>query len=114
MSNLPKSAKETLQRLIDQIERLETEKAGIGEDIRDKFLEAKASGFDPQIMKQVLRLRKKPKAERDEEEAVLGAYLSALGMLADTPLGEYAVKVHKIARSHGIPADVADQVVADA
>lgn len=87
-------AAEDLQRLVNQIERLEAEKAGISEDIRDKLAEAKASGFDVKILKQVLRLRKKSKTERDEEEAVLATYLHALGMLAeqmgDTPMGDWA------------------------
>jgi uncharacterized protein (UPF0335 family) len=84
-------AAEDLQRLVSQIERLEEEKRGLSEDIRDKFAEAKAMGFDVKIIKQVLRLRKKSAVERDEEEAVLATYLNALGMLADTPLGRAAV-----------------------
>ena len=94
MSNLPKSAKETLQRLIDQIERLEEEKKGLADDIRDKLIEAKSVGFDVKIIKQVLKLRKKSQVERDEEQAILDTYLNALGMLSeamgDTPMGDWA------------------------
>lgn len=93
-TQMQKSTQEQLKRLITQIERLEEEKAGLAEDIRDKFLEAKAVGFDVKIMRQVLRLRKKSKTDRDEEDAVLATYLSALGMLSeqmgDTPMGDWA------------------------
>ena len=92
MTTLNQSTQNQLRQFVEQIERLEEEKRGISEDITDKFAEAKAMGFDVKILKQVLRLRKKSKTERDEEEAVLATYLSALGMLADTPLGRAAVE----------------------
>ena len=91
---LQNSSREHLQRLVDQIERLEAEKAGIADDVRDKFAEAKAMGFDVKILRQVLKLRKKSQTDRDEEQAVLDTYLHALGMLAeqlsDTPMGDWA------------------------
>ena len=94
MSTLHNESQEQLRRLISQIERLEEDKRGLAEDIRDKFAEAKALGFDVKIMKQVLRLRKKSKTDRDEEEAVLATYLHAMGMLGealgDTPMGNWA------------------------
>ena len=89
---MQKTSQDQLKQFISQIERLEEEKKALGEDIRDKFLEAKAVGFDPKIMKKVLAIRKKPKAERTEEEALLDTYMHALGMIAsgdDTPLGEH-------------------------
>ena len=58
---------------------------GLAEDVRDKFAEAKALGFDVKVLRQVIRLRKKSKDDRDEEQAVLETYLHALGMLADDP-----------------------------
>jgi uncharacterized protein (UPF0335 family) len=85
------SSQDQLRQYILQIEVLEAEKADIAEAVREKFLEAKANGFDPKIMKQVLKLRQKPKADREEEQAVLDTYCHALGMLAsgdDTPMGE--------------------------
>lgn len=94
MTALQASAQKQLQQLVEQIERLEEEKKGLAEDIRDKFAEAKAMGFDPKIMKQVLRLRKKSKTDREEEESILATYMHALGMLAeqmaDTPMGDWA------------------------
>ncbi len=74
-----------MRQLIEQLERLEEEKKALASDIRDKFAEAKAMGFDPKIMKQVLRIRKQPKDDRDEEEAILDVYLHALGMLDTLP-----------------------------
>lgn len=75
------AAQNQLRQFIEQIERLEEEKKALGADIRDKFAEAKAVGFDVKVMRQVLRLRKKSKTERQEEESVLDVYLHALGML---------------------------------
>lgn len=94
MTGLQKSSQEHLQRLVQQIERLEEEKKGISEDITDKYAEAKAMGFDVKILRQVIRLRKQSKTERDEQQAVLDTYLHALGMFAeamtDTPMGDWA------------------------
>lgn len=69
-----------LRLLIERIERLEDEKKGISEDISDVYLEAKATGYDPKIMRQIVRLRKMQPHDRQEMEAILQTYLSALGM----------------------------------
>lgn len=76
-------AKDQLRAFIERIERLEEEKKTIADDIKDVLAEAKGSGFDTKIMKRVLALRKKDDQERAEEEAVLDAYLIALGMQPD-------------------------------
>jgi len=73
-------AGEQLQSLIQRIERLEEEKAALAGDIKDVFAEAKGNGFDTKIMRQVLRLRKMDKADRQEMDAMLDLYLNALGM----------------------------------
>lgn len=78
MTTLQASAQQQLRQLVEQLERLEEEKKAIADDIRDKFAEAKALGFDVKVLRQVLRLRKKSKADRQEEEAVLETYLHAL------------------------------------
>ena len=83
MTALQASTQNQLRQLIEQIERLEEDKKGIAEDIKDKFLEAKAVGFDVKILRQVIRLRKQSQDDRDEQQAVLETYLHALGMLAD-------------------------------
>jgi uncharacterized protein (UPF0335 family) len=69
-----------LRSFVERIERLEEEKKGIADDIRDVFAEAKGNGYDTKVMRQVIRLRKKDAAERQEEEALLDLYMHALGM----------------------------------
>ena len=69
-----------LRSYIERIERLEEEKAGLSADIKDIFAEAKGNGFDVKIMRQVIRIRKMDKDERDEQESLLDLYLHALGM----------------------------------
>ena len=69
-----------LRLLIERIERLEEEKKGISDDIKDVYAEAKATGFDAKIMKQIVRLRKKTRDARMEEEALLETYKAALGL----------------------------------
>ncbi len=87
MTTLQGAAQSQLRQFIEQIERLEEEKKAIADDIRDKFAEAKAVGFDVKALRQVLRLRKKSKTDRQEEEAILEVYLHALGMLDTEPEG---------------------------
>lgn len=73
-------ANERLRLLIERIETLEAEKKGIADDIKDVYTEAKSAGFDTKAMKQVVRLRKKEKAEREAEEAMIDLYKTALGL----------------------------------
>ncbi|MBL9029569.1 MAG: DUF2312 domain-containing protein [Caedimonas sp.] len=73
-----------LRQYIEQIEKLEEEKANIANDIREVFAEAKSNGFDPKIMRQVLKIRKMNKDELAEQEEVLNVYLQALGMATDS------------------------------
>ena len=75
-------AGDQLRSFIERIERLEVEKKELTDDIRDVFAEAKGSGFDTKIMRQVIKLRKKDKAEREDEEALLDLYCHALGIFS--------------------------------
>ncbi len=77
-------AGDQLGQYIERIERLEEEKAELGQDIRDLYQEAKGNGFDPKVMRQIVRLRKKESHEIDEEEAMLLLYKQALGMMPTT------------------------------
>ena len=77
-----------LRLLIERIERLEEEKKGIADDIRDVYAEAKAVGYDPKIMRQVVRIRKMEPDQRQEQEYVLDTYLAALGMLEQPAAAE--------------------------
>jgi uncharacterized protein (UPF0335 family) len=85
MTTLQASSQKQLRQLIEQVERLEEEKKALAGDIRDKYLEAKALGFDVKIMRKVVSLRKKSQSDRQEEEALLAVYMHALGMLAEAP-----------------------------
>ena len=69
-----------LRLLIERIERLEEEKKGIADDIRDVYAEAKAVGYDVKIMRQIVRLRKMTPDDRAEMEMVLDTYKAALGL----------------------------------
>jgi len=69
-----------LRLFIERIERMEEEKKGVADDIRDTYNEAKSNGYDPKIMRQIVRLRKLPVHDRKEMEAILDVYKSALGI----------------------------------
>ena len=69
-----------LRLLIERLERLEEEKKGIGDDIKDVYNEAKMTGYDSKILRAVIRLRKMKPDDRKEFEAVLETYMNALGM----------------------------------
>lgn len=71
-------APEQLRQYISRIERLESDKSDIADDIKQVFDEAKANGFDTKIMKQVLKLKKLDKASLAEQEAILDLYRAAL------------------------------------
>lgn len=74
------SADDRLRLLVERVERLEEEKKGIADDIRDVYAEAKAVGYDPKIMRQIVRLRKMKPDDRAEMEAILDVYKKALGL----------------------------------
>ena len=72
---------EHLKQFIERIERLNEEKQTIAEDIKEVFSEAKGSGFDAGIMREIIKLRKKDQADLEEEEYLLDTYKRALGMV---------------------------------
>jgi uncharacterized protein (UPF0335 family) len=74
-------AADELRLLIERAERLEEEKKGITDDIKDVMAEAKGRGYEPKAIRKILSIRKKKKEEYQEEEAILEVYLSALGMI---------------------------------
>jgi uncharacterized protein (UPF0335 family) len=73
-------AADQLRLLIERIERLEEEKKGIADDIKDVYGEAKSTGFDTKTIRQIVRLRRMEKHARDEADALLETYRQALGM----------------------------------
>lgn len=69
-----------LRAFIERIERLEESKQEFVDDIKCVYIEIKSSGFDTKAVRNIVKLRKKDKTERDEESAILELYLNALGM----------------------------------
>ena len=80
MTNTGGVAADQLRAFVERIERLEEEKKSISDDIKDVYAEAKGNGYDAKVMRQVVRMRKQDKNERDEMDALLDLYLHALGM----------------------------------
>ncbi|MBB4799685.1 uncharacterized protein (UPF0335 family) [Brevundimonas bullata] len=76
---LTSAAQGRLRSIIERVERLEEDKAAVLTDIKEVLSEAKGEGYDVKIIRQVVRLRRIDKAKRQEAEAVLDLYLSALG-----------------------------------
>jgi uncharacterized protein (UPF0335 family) len=77
--SLTQTAQEKLRQLVARIEKLEEEKKSIADDIKESYAEAKAAGFDSKVLRQVVRLRKQDRQEREEQDQVRELYLHALG-----------------------------------
>ena len=71
-------AGDRLKSFIERIERLEEEKRVLAEDIKEVYAEAKGTGFDTKIIRQIIRIRKRDRDELDEEESLLEVYMRAL------------------------------------
>lgn len=76
---LTANAQGRLRTIIERLERLEEDKQAVMTDMKEVFAEAKGEGYDVKILRKVIRLRKQDKAKRQEEDAILDLYLSALG-----------------------------------
>lgn len=74
-------AGDELRLLIERAERLEEEKKGISDDIKDVFSEAKSRGYDTKAIRKIMVIRKQKKEDFQEGEAILETYMAALGML---------------------------------
>jgi uncharacterized protein (UPF0335 family) len=79
ITKIDETTREKLRQTVAKIERLEEEKKEVAEQIKEVYGEAKAIGFDTKALRQVIRLRKIEKTERDEQEMILETYLIALG-----------------------------------
>ena len=73
-------AAEQLRLFIERIERLEEEKKGIADDVKDVYAEAKANGYDTKTMRAIVRLRRMETHVRQEADALLETYRQALGL----------------------------------
>ena len=69
-----------LKSLIERVERLEEEKAALAEDIKEIYGEAKSTGYEPKIMRRIIKLRKMDVEKRNEEDQLLELYMTAIGM----------------------------------
>ena len=77
--SLTQTTQENLRQIVARIERLEEEKKGISDDVKETYAEAKSFGLDPKVLRQVIRIRKQDRQEREEQEQVRDLYLHALG-----------------------------------
>ncbi len=74
-------AADELRLLVERVERLNEEKQGVADDIKDVYSEAKSRGYDSKVIRKIVMIRKKDRDARLEEEAILETYMQALGML---------------------------------
>jgi uncharacterized protein (UPF0335 family) len=75
-------AGDRLKSFIERIERLEEEKRALSADIKEVYAEAKGTGFDAKVMREIIRLRRMDKDDLDEQESLIELYKRALGMLS--------------------------------
>ncbi len=80
MADVGGIAADRLKSFIERIERLEEEKAALANDIKEVYAEAKGTGFDTKVMRQVIKLRKMENADREEQEHLLDLYKRAIGL----------------------------------
>ncbi len=73
-------AVDRLRSIVERIERLEQERKALSDDIKDIYAEAKSAGFDPKVLRQLIRIRKQEAADVEEQETMLDIYRRALGM----------------------------------
>lgn len=73
-------ASDRLRSIVERIERLEEERKALSSDIKDIYTEAKSAGFDPKVLRQLIRIRAKDAEEVEEQETLLDVYRRALGM----------------------------------
>ena len=83
-------AGDRLRAFVERIERLEEEIKQLSDDKKDVYAEAKGDGFDVKILKEVIKLRKQDKDERDEHETLLDVYMRAMDTASPAPVAEAA------------------------
>lgn len=79
VQSLTQTTQEKLRQIVARIEKLEEEKKAIADDVKETYAEAKSFGLDPKVLRQVIRIRKLDRQEREEQEQVRDLYLHALG-----------------------------------
>ena len=78
MSDTVGLAGDRIRSFVERIENLEIELQELNESKKEVFLEAKGEGFDVKILKEIIKLRKQDKDERDEHETLLDLYMQAM------------------------------------
>ena len=81
MTDVGGIAQDVLRSFIERVERLETEKTALTDDIKDVYSSAKNSGFDVKILREIVKMRKMEDHERQEQEALIDLYAHAIGMV---------------------------------
>lgn len=74
------NSKEQLRSIVERVERLNEEKAGLQSDIKDIFTEARGNGFDVKALRSIIRIRAEDPNKRAQREAILETYMQTLGM----------------------------------
>lgn len=92
-----------LRSIIERVERLEEERKELGADVREIYAEAKGNGYDPKIIRMIIRLRKMNQSDRAEQEALLDTYMSAIGMEPPAPMPLFPDHKEATDEDHAIP-----------
>ena len=90
MSDTVGIAGDRIRSIVERVEQLEEEIKTLTEAKKKVFAEAKGEGLDVKVLKEVLRLRKQDKDERDEHETLLDVYLRAMDALTPVPVAQAA------------------------
>ena len=85
-------AADRLRSIVDRIERVESERKNLGEDIKEIYAEAKSSGYDLKALRQLIRERRLTDDEREEREMLVEVYRRSLGEFVSTELGSAAIR----------------------
>ena len=86
MTTLKTAAAADLKSFLERIERLEEERRSFADDIRLVYAEAKAAGFDPKAIREMVKRRRKDPGVAEEEDSILETYMHAVGMIPESPL----------------------------
>jgi len=78
-TQLTQNSREKLKQLVEKIERMESERRAIADDIKDTYADAKAFGFDIKALRAIIAIRRQDRREREEQEQILDLYLHAIG-----------------------------------
>lgn len=83
-------AGDRIRSIIERIERLDEEIKDLNETKKEVFAEAKGEGLDVKVLREILKIRKQDKDERDEQETLLDVYMRAMDTPSSAPLAEAA------------------------